>query len=38
MLLLNPDHITLTFLFEGSGKRSKEFIDRQRVSHKSSAQ
>ena len=38
MLLLNPNHITLTFLFEGSGKRSKEFIDLKRMSHKSSTQ
>jgi hypothetical protein len=28
---LDPDHITLTFLFEGSGKRSKERIDLKRV-------
>ena len=38
ILLLDPNHITLTFLFEGSGKRSKEFIDLKRVSHKSSTQ
>jgi hypothetical protein len=38
MLLLDPDHITLTFLFEGSGKRGKEFIDLKRMSHKSSTQ
>jgi len=34
MRLLNADHITLAFLFEGDGKRSKEFIDLKRVAHK----
>jgi len=38
MRLLNADHITLAFLFEGSGKRSKEFIDLKRVGHKPSTQ
>jgi hypothetical protein len=38
MRLLNPDHITLTFLFEGSGKLSREFIDLKRVGRKPSAQ
>jgi hypothetical protein len=38
MRLLNADHITLAFLFEGDGKRSKEFIDLKRVGHKSSTQ
>jgi hypothetical protein len=36
MRLLNADHITLAFLFEGDGKRSKEFIDLKRVGHKPS--
>jgi hypothetical protein len=36
MRLLNGDHITLAFLFEGDGKRSKEFIDLKRVGHKPS--
>jgi hypothetical protein len=36
MRLLNPDHVTLTFLFEGGGKRSQEFIDLKRIGHKSS--
>jgi hypothetical protein len=31
MRLLGADHITLTFLFEGGGKRSREFIDLKRV-------
>ena len=34
MRLLNADHITLAFLFEGSGKRSKELIDLKRVGQK----
>ncbi len=34
MRLLNVDHITLAFLFEGSGKRSKELIDLKRVGQK----
>jgi hypothetical protein len=38
MRLLNADHVTLTFLFEGGGKRSKEFIDLKRVGHKPSTQ
>ncbi len=38
MRLLSADHITLAFLFEGGGKRSKEFIDLKRVSRKPSAQ
>lgn len=37
MRLLNADHITLAFLFEGSGKRSKELIDLKRVGQKPSA-
>jgi hypothetical protein len=36
--LLSADHITLTFLFEAGGKRSKEFIDLKRVGHKPSVQ
>ena len=36
MRLLNADHITLAFLFEGGGKASKEFIDLKRVGHKPS--
>ena len=35
MRLLDADHITLAFLFEGGGKRSKELIDLKRVGHKS---
>jgi hypothetical protein len=31
MRLLNADHITLTFLFEGGGKHSQEFIDLKRI-------
>jgi hypothetical protein len=38
MRRLNADHITLAFLFEGSGKRSKEFIDLKRATHKAPAQ
>ena len=38
MRLLNADHITLAFLFEGGGKRSKEFIDLKRIGHKPSGQ
>ena len=38
MRLLNADHITLAFLFEGNGKRSKEFIDLKRVGHKPTSQ
>jgi len=38
MRLLNADHITLAFLFEGDGKRSKEFIDLKRIGHKPSTQ
>jgi hypothetical protein len=38
MRLLNADHITLTFLFEGGGKRSQEFIDLKRIGHKPSTQ
>ena len=38
MRLLNADHITLSYLFEGDGKRSKEFIDLKRVGHKPSIQ
>jgi len=38
MRLLNADHITLAFLFEGDGKRSKEFIDLKRIGHKPSGQ
>jgi hypothetical protein len=38
MRLLSADHITLTFLFEGAGKRSREFIDLKRVGHKPSVQ
>jgi hypothetical protein len=38
MRLLSPDHITLTFLFEGGGKRSREFIDLKRMDHKLSTQ
>lgn len=38
MRLLNADHITLAFLFEGSGKRSRELIDLKRVGHRPSAQ
>jgi len=38
MRLLSADHITLAFLFEGGGKRSKEFIDLKRVGRKPSAQ
>ena len=34
MRLLNADHITLAFLFEGGGKASKEFIDLKRIGHK----
>jgi hypothetical protein len=34
MRLLNADHTTLDFLFEGGGKASKEFIDLKRVGHK----
>ena len=33
MRLLNADHITLAFLFEGDGKASREFIDLKRVGH-----
>lgn len=36
MRMLSADHMTLAFLFEGGGKRSKEFIDLKRA-HKSSA-
>ena len=36
MRLLDADHITLAFLFEGGGKRSKELIDLKRIGHKSS--
>jgi len=36
MRLLSADHITLAFLFEAGGKRSKEFIDLKRVGHKPS--
>jgi len=36
MRLLNADHITLAFLFEGGGKASREFIDLKRVGHKPS--
>jgi hypothetical protein len=36
MRLLNADHITITFLFEGGGKQSREFIDLKRVGGKSS--
>ena len=36
MRLLNADHITLAFLFEGGGKTSREFIDLKRVGHKPS--
>ena len=35
MRLLDADHITLAFLFEGGGKRSKELIDLKRIGHKS---
>jgi hypothetical protein len=35
--LLSPDHITVTFLFQAGEKRSREFIDLKRVSHKPSA-
>jgi hypothetical protein len=38
MRLLDVDHVTLTFLFGGGGKRSKEFIDLKRVAHKASTQ
>lgn len=38
MRLLSADHVTLTFLFEGSGKRSREFIDLKRAGHKPSTQ
>lgn len=38
MRLLSADHITLTFLFEGGGKRSREFIDLKRLGHKPSVQ
>jgi hypothetical protein len=38
MRWLNADHITLAFLFEGGGKRSKELIDLKRITHKASAQ
>jgi len=38
MRLLGADHITLTFLFEGGGKRSREFIDLKRLGHKPSVQ
>jgi hypothetical protein len=38
MRLLNADHITLAFLFEGDGKHSKEFIDLKRIGHKPSTQ
>ena len=38
MRLLNADHVTLAFLFEGAGKRSREFIDLKRVGHKPSTQ
>jgi hypothetical protein len=34
MRLLSADHITLTFLFEGGGKQSKERIDLKRVGEK----
>ena len=36
MRLLSADHITLAFLFEAGGKRSKEFIDLKRMGHKPS--
>lgn len=38
MRLLNAEHVTLTFLFEGGGKRSNEFIDLERIGHKPSTQ
>jgi hypothetical protein len=38
MRLLNTDHITLAFLFEGDGKRSKEFIDLKRIGHRPSTE
>jgi hypothetical protein len=38
MRLLTTDHITLAFLFEGAGKRSKELIDLKRVVHKTASQ
>ena len=38
MRLLSADHITLTFLFEGGGKQSREFIDLKRAGHKPSVQ
>ena len=38
MRLLSPDHITLTFLFEGGGKQSKELIDLKRVGQKPAPQ
>jgi hypothetical protein len=31
--LLDPNHITLSFLFEGGGKQSTERVDLKRVSH-----
>lgn len=34
MRLLSADHITLTFLFESGGKRSRERIDLKRVREK----
>jgi hypothetical protein len=34
MRRLNTDHITLAFLFEGGGKRSKELIDLKRAGQK----
>jgi len=34
MRFLNADHITLAFLFEGGGKRSKESIDLRRGANK----
>jgi len=37
MRLLSADHITLTFLFEGGSKQSRELIDLKRVDHKLSA-
>lgn len=38
MRMITADHITLAFLFEGGGKRSKEFIDLKRLAHAASAQ
>lgn len=38
MRLLDADHITLAFLFEAGGKRSREFIDLKRVGPKPSTQ